>query len=217
MSTLEPTSRCAVCATGDALEQHHLALRSGCETAIVPLCPRCHDGQTDRQRRAGLIKRSPRGHKTEGLDLLCGLVDGLAGILTAHARHIGDDRLVHEDERQRRATLRLLSVLSGERPGSLGPRPISNDRLGDIAHRREVPAGEAGCTSAQSIAALAAGVLPALAAAIGELTGDSEVTRAASAIAAGSAQLAKALHALEDHPRADEPQSRGAPRKHDVA
>ncbi len=51
---------------------------------------------------------------------------------------------------------------------------------------------------------LAAGLFPALAAVINDLAGDSEPARAAGALAAGSTQLAEALHELEHHPRASE-------------
>jgi hypothetical protein len=208
MTDCPHTIRCAICArTRGPFELHHIALRANSEAAVW-LCRPCHDRQSDRQRDAGLITRTPN-EAGDALRTLHALTEGLAGILAAHARQAGTRDLAAQSECDRRGTLTLLALASDERPGLRGPRPPSNDRR-HHAHppkRRRRPAPHA--TAAVSLQALAA-VLPALADAIGELLPDDaalpgDLARALACIGrklAADSNWCAALAALDDHPRA---------------
>jgi hypothetical protein len=112
-------------------------------------------------------------------------------------------------DRTRHATSRLLALICGERPGALGPRPISNDR------RRAHPRGERSCLPAPSVAdsveALTC-IFPALCAAVSHmLPGPTELLPGltldqASELfgPANTGRLASGLAAVEDHPRSGE-------------
>jgi hypothetical protein len=211
MSEDRPDTRCAVCATTEGpFHRHHLALRANDDAATVMLCIRHHNEQTARQRNAGLITREPT-KGGDGLRTLHALVEGLAGVLSANAGVLGDRQLACAGEQDRRFTLRLLGLICDERPGQLGPRPISNDRRNEV----RAPDIRGGDTPSPAAALQAlAPVLTALANAIDSLLAD-EVTQAlvhehALGLATAGGQLAAdrelcvALAALDDHPRAGE-------------
>jgi hypothetical protein len=223
MSERDHIDRCADCAAdAGPFEQHHIALRANHQTATVPLCKApapCHDEQTARQHEAGLIDRrgaSPR----DALALLHALTEGVAGIFTAHARRAGYEPLIRDIERDRRATLHLLASLPDVRPGTRGPRPISNDRRRRAGGRRQAPGTPAPAPNvADSLQALA-GILPALATAISGpprpgaaalLTGAAELLPGVTVgclsellTPSGARGIARNLAALEDHPRVGE-------------
>jgi hypothetical protein len=214
MTDRADTQRCAVCGTTEGpFERHHIALRTRHETATVLLCRPCHPQQTARQRDAGLIgpRSTPSGESA--VTLFHALTEGLAGILTDHARRAGLDQLVALHQQSRRATLRLLAQLSDDL-GSLGPRPITNDRR---SRRRQASNTSAPMPSvADSLPALA-GILPALVSAISTpprpgaaalLPGSTKLLRGFTVddaarlfTPAGADRLARGLAALEDHPR----------------
>lgn len=198
-------------------ECHHIALRANHESATVHLCGACHDQQTDRQRRAGLIARHSTSADDPALALLHALTEGLAGIVAAQAQRTHNLQLVEHIDRDRRATLRLLASLSDERPSALGPRPINNDRG---CRRRQARSTAAPMPSvADSLAALA-GIFPALMTAISTppqpgaatlLPGRAELLRGFTIddagrlfSRAGADRVARGLAALEDHPRIKE-------------
>jgi hypothetical protein len=209
--------RCAVCAMTECqFECHHIALRANHETATVDVCRTCHDEQTDRQRRAGLIHRRSMSAEEPALALLHAVTEGLSGLFAAIARRTGHVQLARYVDRDRRVTLLLLALVSDERPGALGPRPITNDRRA----RRQVRHTSAAMPNvADSLPALA-GIFPALLAAISTpprpgaaalLPGSAELLRgftvddaARLLTPAGAGRLARGLAALEHHPRIGE-------------
>jgi hypothetical protein len=211
--------RCAVCTTTEGpFECHHIALRANHDTAAVAVCRgACHDEQTDRQRRAGLIGRCNKSADDLTLALLHAITEGLAGIFDANARHTGNVELAHYIDRDRRVTLRLLALVSDERPGALGPRPITNDRRS--RHRQARNTSAPMPNVADSLPALA-GIFPALITAISTpprpgtaalLPGSTELLRGFTVddaarlfTPAGADKLARRLAALEDHPRIKE-------------
>jgi hypothetical protein len=215
--TDESTKRCARCgSTEGPFEQHHLALRVNHDTATVWLCKgRCHNEQTARQLQAGLIDHRSTAARNPSLALLHALTEGLAGIFTAYAHRAGYEPLIRDIDRDRRATLRLLTSISDKRPGTIGPRPISNDRRRQQARNTSAPVSGV----ANSLQALAC-ILPALYTAISKpprateaelLPGEAEllhgftVEDAARVLTlAGADRLARGLAALEDHPRVGE-------------
>jgi len=123
------------------------------------------------------------------------LTEGLAGILSAHAHHIGNQQLADADERARRVTVELLALLSDER---LGPRPISNDRRERFVRKRR---RDPNIDLIDSGAALAVGILPALADAVSQLLPGTPEVQLARQLAAGSEQLIRTFSTLEDDPR----------------
>lgn len=210
--------RCAVCATTERrFECHHVALRANHESATVDVCGACHDEQTDRQRRGGLIGRCSTSCNDPTLALLHALTEGLADIFAANARRTGNVQLARYIDRDRRATLRLLALVSDERPGALGPRPITNDRR--CWHRQACNTSAPMPNVADSLPALA-GIFPALVTAISTpprpgaaalLPGFAELLRgftvddAARVLTpAGADRPARGLAALEHHPRIGE-------------
>ena len=202
--------RCAVCATdAGPFERHHIALRANSQTAAVWLCRPCHHKQTDYQRNAGLITREPIEGGNE-LSAVHALTEGLTGILKANALTLGDEQLARSSEHNRRVTLRLLAVMSDERPGRLGPRPISNDRRRGVGRRRQAPTLPAPSV-ADALHALA-GIFPALALVISELLpGGAELLPGLTVddltrlLGSGrAARIARGLAVLESNPRARE-------------
>ena len=210
MTDPEHTERCTVCATTNGpFEQHHIALRAN-SRATVPLCRDCHPGQTERQRRAGLITKH-RHQGGDGLSLLHAVTEGMAAIFDAiFADHpdSGVAELAAANEQARRVALRLLAVASPDHPGALGPRPISNDR-----RRKHLPArGASAASDAELVEALAGGLFPALATAIaGTLPGDVSLLPGLTVdelpgliTPAGAHNLAVNLPVVESHPRIGE-------------
>jgi hypothetical protein len=209
--------RCAVCAMTECqFECHHIALRANHETATVDVCRTCHDEQTDRQRRAGLIHRRSMSAEEPALALLHAVTEGLSGLFAAIARRTGHVQLARYVDRDRRVTLLLLALVSDERPGALGPRPITNDRRA----RRQVRHTSAPMPSvADSLPALT-GIFPALITAVSTpprpgtaavLPGSAELVRGFTVddaarlfTPAGADRFARGLAALEDHPRIGE-------------
>jgi hypothetical protein len=205
--------RCAVCAADEGpFERHHIALHANCEGATVPLCapPRpCHDEQTERQRQAGLITKKPIKRGDE-LQTLYALTEGVTGIFTAHARHTGALDLATRNEQSRRATLRLLALIPDE-SGTLGPRPVANDRQRRRCGKRRQPDGAPAPIVTDALEAIA-GILPALAVVIAEtLPGSVELLPGLTAdklrgmlTPADARRLARNLAKLEACPRAGE-------------
>jgi hypothetical protein len=148
------------------LEQHHIALRANSQEATVWLCHDCHQEQSDRQRRAGLISRRCTPPNEPASALLHALNEGLAGIFAAHACQAGYGPLIGKIDRDRRAAGRVIAVISDERPGVLGPRPISNDRR--RARRRVARSSSAPRSVGDSLEALAP-ILPAICTAVSAL------------------------------------------------
>ena len=217
MSVDRRDTRCAVCATTEGpFECHHVALRANHEGATVDVCGTCHGEQTDHQRRAGLIGPYSMSAGDPTLALLRAITEGLAGIFGAYAQHTRNVQLSRYIDRDRRVTLRLLASVSDERPGTVGSRPITNERR---APRRQASNTSGMTSDADSLQALA-GVIPALLTAVSTpprpgapalLPGAVELLRgftiddAASLFTpAGASRLARGLAKLEHHPRISE-------------
>jgi hypothetical protein len=112
--------RCFVCGSDRDIEWHHIA---GCHhPATVPLCVPHHREQTDRQRAAGLHNRL-RSHADVELVALVAMIEGVTGLLAAHARYHRSDVLAGLIERNRRELTRTITLAAETTPGLLGPRP----------------------------------------------------------------------------------------------
>jgi hypothetical protein len=194
---------CAVCVVEDDLESHHIAGRTNNATATLQLCSEHHSEQTDMQWRFGVISRRKRPRSD--LRTFHGLTEGLAGILGAHANHIGNQRLVAAGDLARRATLDLIALLALFCDERVGSRPILNDRR-ERTNRKRRPRNPS-INLAESAAALAAGIFPALADVIVGLVPGTEEAALAERLAAGAEQFAHGLTALENGPRAHELQA----------
>jgi hypothetical protein len=188
--------RCAISGALDDLQEHHLAGKQNNATAKLWLRKDLHDEQSARQWQLGVLtrlKRPPSEVRT-----LHAVTEGVAGILGAHARHIGSAELAAYNERFRRASVELVGLLCEER---LGPRPILNDRPHWRARR---PRPGPNVDLAESGAVLAAELFPALADAVTALIPDSAEADIASRVAAGAQRVAAGLAALDGHPRSRE-------------
>ena len=191
--------RCAMSGADNNVQSHHIAGRKNNDTATVPLRKDLHSEQTDRQWRFGVLSR--REQEPSDVRTFHALTEGLAGILSAHAHHIGNQQLADADERARRVTVELLALLSDER---LGPRPISNDRRDRTVRKRR---RDPNIDLIDSGAALAAGILPALANVVTQLLPGTQEVQLARQLAAGSEQLIRTFSTLEDDPRSHQLQA----------
>lgn len=167
--------RCVVCGAPDRpLEQHHLALRSN-HHATVDLCTPCHRGQTKRQHDAGILRPTESSSGPE-LTVMRGLLVGFWGIFDAFYRSRDDlpfsEELEVRNDEFFRVTTRLIGLASEELPGSLGSRPIANDRGARTRHPVETAPG---ATAEETGVALAVQVLPTIAAVISSVLPDDAV------------------------------------------
>jgi hypothetical protein len=127
-STVSPADRCFVCGTSRDIEPHHLAGRHR-HPATVPLCKFHHREQTGRQRAAGLHDRLTI-HADRELVALIALIEGVTGLLAAHARHHRRDAFASRVEGYRRELTRTITLAADTTPGLLGPRPSANRSAG---------------------------------------------------------------------------------------
>lgn len=188
--------RCIICGSDAGSIEHHHVGRSAYLAATVNLCRSGHVRQTIRQRDAGAFRALNSDEQR-----VWSILHGILGLLVEQARGLGLTDLAVVIERQHRAALLLLSALSDE---PIGPDPLANSvRPGRALRKTSRPAVAAddAADAGERLAALTAGILPAVAAAASELAPDAAHGQAARTIAAGADRLAAGLVALEDHPR----------------
>ena len=198
---------CVVCGRADVLENHHPVGRARVPNATVPLCRRCHDQQSERQRQAGV---DLEGASSDPVEDLWAFAVGFQSLLSASAAGIG----CGVDVRAERAFVGLVREVirsCSQLPDAVvGPDPIANAvRDGRRTRSRRRQLARVVASAAEAVSVPAAGeavwsVIVAVAAVVDRFLGTNDrnepFVQTLKSIAATTALPARLLE-LESHPR----------------
>jgi hypothetical protein len=200
---------CVTCGRSEVLEAHHPVGRARVLNATVPLCRRCHNEQSERQRDAGveLTAASPSARED-----LWAFAIGFQSLLSAYAQSIAGGAV---DERAERAFMGLvrevIRTCPQEPEAGVGPDPITNavrDARRTRSRRRRKARPKIATTEQESVEIACVGVcalIEALATVVDQMLGTEEpqdaFLQALKQITTAPHTLPLRLQDLDGHPR----------------